>query len=155
MLELQWMTFGAAIIGAMILGAVLSRLFLKKDGQDRSSLRRQLDELKQQHQTYQINVTEHFGRTTQLIEDLNRQYAQIQEHLNQGAEQFIKPEYRLESARTGEARLEDLVPKKPASEDHPIPRDYATKAPNEEGTLSETYGLKRTDFFTEENASDK
>lgn len=150
MLEIQWTTFAASILAALIIGGLLSRLFLKKDGQDRSGLRRQLDELKQQHQAYQINVTEHFDRTTDLIEEMNRNYAQIQDHLSHGAEQFVKPEYRLESARTGETRLEDLAPNAAPKEEQLGPRDYAPKAPHEEGTLSETYGLKRSDFLPEE-----
>lgn len=149
MLQLQWTTLIAALFAALIIGALLSRLFLRKDGQDRTGLRRQLDELKQQHQSYQINVTEHFSRTTDLIEQLNKNYSQIQEHLNQGAEQFVQPEYRLESARTGHSSLADLAPKPEHSEDL-TPKDYAPKAPDEEGTLSETYGLKRSDFEANE-----
>lgn len=150
MLEIQWTTLAAAILAALIVGGILGRLFLKKDGQDRSSLRRQLDELKQQHQAYQINVTEHFSRTTDLIEELNKNYAQIQDHLSHGAEQFVRPEYRLESARSGETRLEDLAPDAAVADDHTGPRDYAPKTPDQEGTLSETYGLKRSDFLPEE-----
>jgi uncharacterized membrane-anchored protein YhcB (DUF1043 family) len=155
MLELQWITLGAIVLGAMIVGGLLGRFILREDGKDRSSLRRQLDELKQQHQSYQINVTEHFGRTTELIEQLNQQYGQIQDHLNHGAEQFIKPEYRLESARTGETRLEDLTPEVSNNDIQSTPRDYATKGPNEEGTLSETFGLKKSDLFPEENQNSK
>ncbi len=149
MLNMQWTTFTAALIAALIVGGLLSRMFLKKDGQDRTSLRRQLDELKQQHQAYQINVTEHFGRTTDLIEELNTNYSQIQEHLNKGAEEFVKPEYRLESARTGQTTLEELAPTPVETEDF-SPKDYAPKTPDQEGTLSETYGLKRSDLLPEE-----
>lgn len=151
MLELQWTTLAAAVVVAAIVGAILSRLLMRTTGQDGQSLRRQLDELKQQHQAYEINVTEHFSRTTVMIEELNNQYHKIQNHLAQGAEQFVKPEYRLESARSGETSLEDLAPppeKKPSVD---FPRDYAPKNANEEGMLSETYGLKRTDF--EEDSS--
>ena len=153
MLQIQWTTFVAALFAALIVGALLSRFFLKKDGQDRSGLRRQLDELKQQHQSYQINVTEHFGRTTDLIEELNKNYSRIQDHLNHGAEQFIKPEYRLESARTSQTNLADLAPSQDFDESQMGPKDYAPKAPHEEGTLSETYGLKREDFMSEEEKS--
>lgn len=146
MLQIQWTTFAAAILAALIIGGLLSRVFLKREGQDRTGLKRQLDEMKQQHQAYQINVTEHFSRTADLISELNKNYHKIQEHLDQGAEQFVKPEYRLESARTGDTRLEDLAPTSEPKEQPTGPRDYAPKAPNEEGTLSETYGLKRTDF---------
>ncbi len=150
MLELQWTTLVASIFAALIVGALLSRLFLKKDGQDRTGLRRQLDELKQQHQAYQINVTEHFGRTTNFIEELNNNYARIQDHLSHGAEQFVKPEYQLESMRSAETKLEDLTPEKQPESEDLIPRDYAPKQPNQEGTLSETYGLKRSDLLPEE-----
>lgn len=152
MLELQWTTLAATLIAALIVGALLSRLFLKQDGQDRTSLRRQLDELKQQHQTYQINVTEHFSRTTDLIEELNSNYSRIQDHLSLGADQFVKPEYQLESMRSTETTLEDLTPGKPntQTEESLIPRDYAPKQPDQEGTLSETYGLKRSDLLPEE-----
>lgn len=145
MLQIQWTTLVAALFAALIVGGLLSRVFLRKEGQDRSGLRRQLDELKQQHQSYQINVTEHFGRTTDLIEQLNKNYDQIQEHLNQGAEEFVKPEYRLESARSQQDSLADLAPE-PAGEEDLTPKDYAPKEPDQEGTLSETYGLKRSDF---------
>lgn len=155
MLQIQWTTLVAAIMAAVIIGGLLSRLFLNKDGQDRSSLRRQLDELKKQHQAYQINVTEHFSRTADLISELNTNYQKIQEHLDQGAEQFVKPEYRLESARSGETRLEDLAPTSETPDQPTGPKDYAPKAPDEEGTLSETYGLKRTDFMTESEKSAK
>ncbi|MBU2864702.1 DUF1043 family protein [Reinekea marina] len=147
MLELQWSTLIAIIIAALIIGSLLGRIFLKRDGQDRSSLRKQLDELKQQHQNYEVSVTEHFGRTTELIEQLSQNYTQIEEHLNLGAEKFINPEYRLESARTGETSLEELTPHSGNESEEPAgPKDYAPKQPNQEGTLSETYGLKRSDF---------
>ncbi len=152
-MQMQWTTFAAALLAAFIIGGLLSRLILKRDGQDRSGLRRQLDELKQQHQSYQINVTEHFSRTTDLIEELNKNYSRIQDHLAHGAEEFIKPEYRLESARTGAVTLEDLAPPAKSFDTTELgPRDYAPKAPNEEGTLSETYGLKRSDFLSEETS---
>ena len=153
MLEMQWISLLVAVIVALVLGIVIGRFVLSRDGGDRSTLRRQLDELKQQHQTYQINVTEHFNRTTELIEQLNNNYSQIQEHLNYGAEQFVKPEYKLDSARTGETRLEDLAPTAKKDEEDTSPRDYAPKNPDQEGTLSETYGLKRSDFLPDEDPS--
>lgn len=156
MLEMQWTTFAAAIVAALIIGWLFSRLFQSQAGQDKSSLRRQLDELKQQHQAYQINVTEHFSRTTDLIEELNDNYNRIQNHLNQGAEQFIKPEYRLESARNSEVSLEDLAPNASQSDTQFGPRrDYAPKTPDQEGMLSETYGFKRSELEAETSVTKK
>ncbi len=154
MLQLQWTTFAAAIIAAIAIGLILGRLFASKEGKNKSSLRKQLDELKKQHQLYQINVTEHFSRTTDLIAELNTNYSRIQEHLHQGAEEFLKPEYQLESARTGETTLEDLAPEADPKSEPSRPLDYAPKNPNEEGTLSETFGFKKNEFTdTKEKSS--
>lgn len=149
MLQLTWITFTATIIGALFLGGLLSQLVLRTGGKDRASLRRELSELKKEHQTYQINVTEHFSRTTTLISQLNDNYQQIQEHLSRGAEEFVKPEFKS-TPGSAASRLEDLVPS--PSEEQKGPRDYADKRPDEEGTLSETYGLKTTDFIEKEGS---
>lgn len=146
MLQMEWTTLLSALLAALVIGALLGRRLFRKASQDNSSLKGQLDELKQQYQNYQINVTEHFNRTTDLIEELNKNYGRIQEHLNFGAEQFVRPEYQLDSARTAETSLEDLSPPPDFNTEPVGPRDYAPKAPAEEGTLSETYGLKRSDF---------
>ena len=151
MLELDWITFVVIIIVALIVGAALNRLWAKSQGEDTTSLKRQVDDLKRQHQNYQVSVTEHFNRTTQLIEGLNKSYNDIREHLNQGADELVSPEYRLESARIDENDLEELAPA-PKSDTNKLnmPRDYAPKNRDEEGTLSETFGLRKEQFFEEE-----
>lgn len=155
MLQLDWITFLAALLGALIVGAVLSRLWSKSQGEDTESLKRQLDDLKRQHQNYQVSVTEHFNRTTELIDGLNKSYNSIRDHLNQGADQLVAPEYRLESARVGGEDLQELAPDtEPAESGIDMPRDYAPKDRNEEGTLSETYGLRREQFFEEEEEAE-
>jgi uncharacterized membrane-anchored protein YhcB (DUF1043 family) len=146
MLQLDWITFIVIVAIALVAGAVLSRLWSKVQGEDTGGLRRQLDDLKRQHQTYQINVTEHFNRTTELIDNLNQSYASIRDHLNQGADQLVAPEYRLESVRTAGEDLQDLAP--PVTEktdEFDMPRDYATKTPKDVGTLSESFGFTRVD----------
>lgn len=150
MLQLDWITLLAALLAAFIIGAVVSRLWTKSRGEDTDSLKRQLDDLKRQHQNYQISVTEHFNRTTELIDNLNRNYNAIRDHLNQGADELIAPEYRLESARAASHEdLQNLAPAKDSESEFDTPRDYAPKDTHEEGTLSETYGLRREQFFEE------
>lgn len=147
MLQLDWITLIAALLVALVAGAVLGRLWFKTRGEDTESLKRQLDDLKREHQNYQINVTEHFNRTTDLIESLNKNYSAIRDHLNQGADHLVAPEYRLESVRVGGEDLQDLAPGAEAVDELSRPRDYAPKDRNEEGTLSETFGLRREEFF--------
>lgn len=152
MLELDWITLGVIVIVALIVGAGLNRLWARSQGEDTMSLKRQVDDLKRQHQNYQVSVTEHFNRTTQLIDGLNKSYNDIREHLDKGADELVAPEYRLESARINENDLEELAPaRKAESDDLSMPRDYAPKNRDEEGTLSETYGLRKEQFFEKED----
>ncbi|HET8904210.1 MAG TPA: DUF1043 family protein [Saccharospirillum sp.] len=149
MLQLDWITLIVIIVIALLAGAVLSRLWSKAQGEDSSGLKRQLEELKRQHQNYQINVTEHFNRTTELIDNLNQSYASIRDHLNQGADQLVAPEYRLESARAGGEDLQDLAPQPAKNTDEfDMPRDYATKTPKDVGMLSESFGFSRVEEST-------
>lgn len=149
MLQLDWITLIVIIVIALLAGAVLSRLWSKAQGEDSSGLKRQLEELKRQHQNYQINVTEHFNRTTELIDNLNQSYASIRDHLNQGADQLVAPEYRLESARASGEDLQDLAPQPAKNTDEfDMPRDYATKTPKDVGMLSESFGFSRVEEAT-------
>lgn len=144
MLQLDWITLIVIVTMALLAGAILSRLWSKAQGEDTNSLRRQLEDLKRQHQNYQVNVTEHFNRTTELIDNLNQSYASIRDHLNQGADQLVAPEYRLESARAGGEDLQDLAPQPSKNADaFDMPRDYATKTPKDVGMLSESFGFTR------------
>ncbi|MEX0622757.1 MAG: DUF1043 family protein [Saccharospirillum sp.] len=146
MLQLDWITFIVIIVIALFAGAVLNRFWGKAQGEDTNGLKRQLEDLKRQHQSYQINVTEHFSRTTELIDNLNQSYASIRDHLNQGADQLVAPEYRLESARADGEDLQDLAPQPSRSTDEfDMPRDYATKTPKDIGMLSESFGFTRVD----------
>ncbi|TCS37637.1 YhcB family protein [Reinekea marinisedimentorum] len=147
MLQLSWLSFSASIVVALIIGGLLTQLILKTGGKDRMSLKRDLNELKKEHQTYQINVTEHFSRTTELISELSESYKQIQDHLTRGAEEFVKPEYRLTSS-ANEPSLEDLAPADETDAKPSRPLDYVAKGPEEEGTLSENYGFKKPEDST-------
>lgn len=150
MLQLDWITLIVIIGIALLAGAVLSRLWSKAQGEDSNGLKRQLEDLKRQHQNYQINVTEHFNRTTELIDNLNQSYASIRDHLNQGADQLVAPEYRLESARAGGEDLQDLAPQPAKNTDaFDMPRDYATKTPKDVGMLSESFGFSRVEDAAE------
>lgn len=156
MLQLDWITFLATLLAALIIGAVLSRLWIKSRGEDTEGLKRQLDDLKRQHQNYQISVTEHFNRTTELIESLNQSYSDIRDHLNHGADELVAPEYRLESARVQGEDLHDLIQdSESAATNVDMPRDYAPKDRHQEGTLSETFGLRPEESSDEDETEEE
>ncbi len=123
------------------IGIVFGRFVF--NGGDSSNLKQQLTDLKKEQQDYQSKVNEHFIRTTELIESLNNNYKDIQVHLLQGAEQLVSPDYRLDESGTTDTQPAESKP----SLEHP--KDWAPKEVDQEGTLSEGYGLKTTDLQQE------
>lgn len=129
----------SACIGIGV-GLALSKLFFSSG--DSSQIKQQFADLKREQQDYQSKVNEHFIRTTQLIESLNNNYQEIQVHLLQGAEQLVSPDFQLAQDLSKSDRLED------ASDNEHInhPKDWAPKAADQEGTLSEGFGLRVEDL---------
>lgn len=133
--------FAAGLIAGFLLAKISN-----KSIEDTQVLKRKLEELREEHQGYQESVNEHFTHTADLIDKMNKNYNEIQSHLMQGAELLVNSEYRLEvngSELDEEHNMEQGVPEAAA------PRDYAPKEPDQEGTLSESYGLKAEDLQTE------
>jgi len=96
-------TFGlGAVLGFFVIGTlagvIVTRLLMRSED-EAGSLKTKVEELTQDHKAYQDSVNEHFARTANLIETLNRNYAEIQTHLMQGAEKLVDPDFRLESLK--------------------------------------------------------
>ena len=121
-----------------IAGFFIHRL-ISGSHQDNRALQDKLEELQEQHQQYQDNVNAHFSRTADLIDKLNRNYKEIQTHLMQGAEMLVDKNHELELDKIAD----DSGSTKEVTEP---PRDWAPKEPDQEGTLSESYGLKVSDL---------
>lgn len=137
-----FLIFAAGLIAGYLLVKLSS-----KSTTDTQSLKKKLEELRVEHQGYQESVNGHFTRTADLIDKMNRNYKEIQTHLMQGAELLVNPEYRLE---TDASETESSNNEEPESFD--APRDYAPKEPDQEGTLSEHYGLKTEDLIDSDNS---
>ncbi|WP_428241960.1 YhcB family protein [Gynuella sp.] len=124
------------ILGAFVAGIVVGFILLKvtSGDNDAQALRKKLEELQAEHQGYQSSVNEHFTRTADLIETMNKNYSEIQSHLMQGAELLVSSEYRLES--------EQMTQLNPDADDNlEVPKDWAPKKADQKGTLSEGFGL--------------
>ncbi|ROQ19547.1 MULTISPECIES: YhcB family protein [Marinimicrobium] len=163
-------SFGTLIITALIcllgggaLGAVLYKL---TDSGSRSKeleerVLRAEDELKR----YQQDVSEHFAKTSELVNNLTQSYRDVYEHLANSALKLTTPALSrqiLDSANTQLLGSEKTY----LSEEHiEAPRDWAPK--NGKGQLSEEYGLHdegeyespyqygSSDTYTEETQDDK
>lgn len=145
-------------IAALAIGAVIGFLMGRSTGSNnrQAELAEQLENTQKELESYKSEVTDHFEKTAALVNNLTSSYKEVHEHLATGAQGLCQPgtiDMALEPAMTPKLEsTESELDETPASEasdtnedDSAVaepPRDYAPKDPKEEGTLSETFGLK-------------
>lgn len=144
-------------IVALVVGAVIGFLMGRSGGNSnrQAELSEQLDDTKKELENYKSEVNSHFEKTAELVNNLTHSYQDVHQHLASGAQGLCQPgtiNMALEPASM-QAKLEDdsqedeSAPSEEPQEtgessNSEQPRDYAPKSPDEEGTLSETFGLK-------------
>jgi len=93
---------------------------------------------------YEAEVAEHFARTAELLNRMTEDYQQVYSHLASGADKLCEGSVDIASSASlladssDEALSADVI-------DTFQPLDYAPrKSPDEQGQLSETFGLDKT-----------
>lgn len=127
------------LISGVVIGFLLTKT-LHPQQQLRRELEEELARVRDEHKTYQQEVTEHFARTADLVGNLAQNFHAVHEQLANSAMQLASPEVSrklMEAASrsglgTGTGVTLGTMPPDP-------PRDYAPKVPG--GVLSEHYGL--------------
>lgn len=167
------------IVGAvaLIVGVLLGKFFGSNSAsaQERENLAKDLQATQEELSRYKEQVTDHFSKTADLVNNMTESYRDVYQHLAKSADQLgVNEQFklRLESDNSESGALSDIKEAEAAetlspepstpetgedtqpSEAHPRsvddisapPRDYAPKtATNEEGTLTEGFGLKDND----------
>lgn len=144
------------IIGvvALALGALIGYL-LGRSGND-SGQQQALEDAQQELAEYKEKVAGHFEETADLVNKMTESYRDVYKHLASSAqtlcdaetarsiESSMVPQLKAEPAPQAEKEVKPCCESKNPAADKSVepPRDYAPKKPDEEGTLSETYGLK-------------
>ena len=103
-------------------------------------LESQLDQAAQSRADYEAEVAEHFAQTADLLHKLTDDYRAVYTHLADGAEQLCGDQVSISEAALT-AHAEDA---KPHLVEVAQPLDYAPKKPDEQGQLSETFGLDKS-----------
>ena len=141
-------------VAALVVGAIIGFLFGRSGaGNSRQAeLAEQLENAKNELESYKADVSSHFEKTAELVNNLTHSYKDVHEHLAGGAQSLCQPgtvdlalepslQPKLEETTESPAATDTSVDEGPETPAEP-PRDYAPKEPDEEGTLSETFGLK-------------
>jgi uncharacterized membrane-anchored protein YhcB (DUF1043 family) len=148
---------GTVVFGlGMVVGALLQRYFLG-DGDKARRLEQKLAQTQEQQQRYQADVNAHFMETAKLVRTLNRSYRDVHAQLVKGAsrlcdsdqaDEFMGISFDADGRNKRTINHDDDTPIAP-------PMDYAPKqGPEEEGTLSESFGLKNDRSEDEELLQD-
>ena len=140
------------LIIALIIGGVIGSLIgwysaLASRGDNKRKiileLESQLDQARQNKVDYEAEVTEHFSRTADLLNKLTDDYRSVYTHLANGADQLCGDQISMSEPALS-APPHDAADK-PQLVEVAQPLDYAPKKPDEQGQLSETFGLEKSD----------
>lgn len=138
-----------------LLGALAGVIFSKRQAPDRrvQELETLLQDLQMRHDRYQNEVSEHFSETAARFNELTQRYQEVHQHLVQGAQLLCDDPKRDKGSNPAKAFISLNTPE--AREPHTYdqyadsdlmgyepPRDYATKSPQDKGTLDERFGFK-------------
>lgn len=156
MYSLTTVILAALITGLIgcVVGFLLSR---KTTNSNRSGdLQKRLQEAEEALDNYQVDVTEHFARTTELVNSLNESYRDMHEHLAASALKLSTPEISRQLLADAQQQLPGHKGQALEHEHVQAPKDWAPKRQGTKGTLSEDYGLHEPEaeaFAQEETTS--
>lgn len=121
-------------------------------------LEEQIQELESRHNRYRDSVSEHFGMTAELIQQMTESYRDVYQHLATGAQNLCSSEVASKLLPAGQeptldpaaATLEKSEPEKTAFDP---PKDYVPKhEPGQKGALAEDFGLEKPQSGNDEEA---
>lgn len=138
---------GLFFLGIMV-GAVFHRSFQGETSKNKR-LEQKLAELQDTHSRYQAEVSEHFMDTAKAVQTLNKSYRDVHSQLAKGAsrlcnddqsDEFLSINFTTDNSDSANTETKN-------SHHYAPPMDYAPKeTPEEEGTLSERYGLQESEL---------
>jgi len=129
------------------------------DNSQSDKLKDEMQSLEEEFNQYKDSVSEHFNKTSTLVNDLTENYVKVYKHLSDGSQSLTntdqislklgQDEQQLVSVING---IEESGNESQLSDDMAAPRDYAPKpdAADAEGTLSEAFSIKTDKHEVEE-----
>lgn len=141
-LELVFTVGIAALIIGAVAGAAITQRFGNSQG-SQAQLEDQLNELRQQAENYQHEVSEHFTETAQLLNQLTASYRDVHNHLAKGAQTLAADSAATQTIKMLNADDDTADDKAADTSTLTPPLDYAVKSGDQNvGVLDETFGLK-------------
>ena len=139
-------TFTQLLLGALASGimgvavGVAVTRYMNPQRKENQQLEERLEKAEESLTEYQHQVTEHFTQTASLVNNLTESYKSIHEHLATSALKLSNLDIS-QPVIIADARSK-LAAQIASGQIIEPPKDYAPKASDGPGTLSEEYGLK-------------
>ncbi len=86
-IQFVWLMGFGTFIGGGILGAIAYRN-LDPARKDASNLKAELDQVRKEMESYKANVNSHFDKTSELVNELTKDYVKVYKHLAEGAQEL-------------------------------------------------------------------
>lgn len=136
-------------IAALLIGAALGSLLTKSlhpDEKQNRELESRVKQAEDKLKEYQQDVTEHFAETSQLVNSLTQSYKEVHEYLADSALKLTNPDISRQLIDAADGKLishteKESAPKTEDNHDTVAPRDWAPRAADGKGQLSEDFGL--------------
>ncbi|WP_168927421.1 YhcB family protein [Nitrincola alkalilacustris] len=169
-LENIWIIAAAALAVGALIGYLIGRSGDAE--QQKRKLEEELTATRQEMDKYKKDVTSHFEQTASLVNELTDNYRKVHQHLASSAQTLcpgqpagnalkapLQPQQLVESLKQTDKATAEAPQKAAEKPGSPVaqpdaadetephvepPRDYAPKKPEDEGTLSDRYGLKKS-----------
>lgn len=140
-------------VGLFALGLVVGAAFFRSKGEagKNKRLEQKIAELQDNHTRYQADVSAHFMETARLVQTLNKSYRDVHAQLAKGASRLCDDEHADDFLAISFSSEQGSKSTQLDQENgvYVPPMDYAPKeTPDQEGTLSEGFGLDETESNT-------
>ena len=99
-----WATGILSFAFGLVLGCIGTFLFIGRHSHT-AKLREELSELRERFSDYRDQVTQHFMRTSELVQEMTQSYRTVYEHLATGAQELCEGEVEEPSLDTSNKNL--------------------------------------------------
>ena len=150
-----WLT----AVACLVIGLVVGALFASRSNASPArvkELENQIRYLKDKHNNYRDDVSDHFSMTAELVQHMTESYKEVYQHLATGAQSLCSNEV---ANRLLPASSESVFESNGSNDDSEFrglnpPKDYAAKqSPRQKGALAEDFGLDKSKSSVDEDNS--
>jgi len=129
------------------------------DDSQTDKLKDEMQSLEQEFEQYKSSVSDHFSKTSTLVNELTENYVKVYQHLSEGSKSLADTDQLPLALGQDEQQLTSVINRIEESGDSrqqddgmEAPKDYAPKpdTADAEGTLSEAFSIKTDKHIAEE-----